>query len=193
MRVWISQSPDGSIARSPNPCGFLQNGDLAGVVELVLGDALQHEIEIVALTGDAVAQARLGQGRNDFDQSIVSAHGLSYGFAPCGFCRFWNGREIIRTFRLTPFSGQPADGGVVPGGDVQNKLPDAVNVWNWFGSGGRGVDILQQIEHCGAVPGIAVKGAAKLFGLESGLGSSDAHRSNFADWKERVNRYMHTR
>ena len=35
--------------------GFFQEGDLAGVVELVLHDAVEHVREVVALAGDAVA------------------------------------------------------------------------------------------------------------------------------------------
>ena len=38
---------------------FLQDCHLAGVIELMLRDAVQHVIEVVAFSGNAIAQARI--------------------------------------------------------------------------------------------------------------------------------------
>ena len=62
--------------------GFLQDGDLPGVIKLVLRDSVQHEIEIVSLPGNAIAQARLRQRRNHLHQHIVRALCLSNRLAP---------------------------------------------------------------------------------------------------------------
>ena len=68
---------------------------MAGVVELVLHDAVEHVGEVVALAGDAVSEARVGQRCDGFLESVVGAFGLRDGFAPCGFGGFRDQRKIV--------------------------------------------------------------------------------------------------
>ncbi len=51
------QSPNGSMTQSRNSLRFLQDRNLPGVIKFVLRDTVQHEIEIVFLAGNALAEA----------------------------------------------------------------------------------------------------------------------------------------
>ena len=55
---------------------FLQYRNLPGMIKLVLRDPLQHVAEVISLSGNTVVEARVGQGRNGFDESIVRASRL---------------------------------------------------------------------------------------------------------------------
>ena len=107
---------------------FLKDGNLPGMVELVLRDSVQHEIEIVSLARNPLAEARLGQGRHRFHQYIVRAFDMSHGFAPLRFSGSWNDREIRGARKLNFLPPQPPGTCGIPGSDVQRKFPDAVHI-----------------------------------------------------------------
>jgi hypothetical protein len=52
------------------------------MVKLVLNNSIEHVREVVALAGNAFAEARVGKSRDGFDESLVYASGLGYGLAP---------------------------------------------------------------------------------------------------------------
>jgi len=136
----------------------------------MLREAVQHVIEIVALPGNAVAETIVRKSRHGFDQRIVSAFGIGDGLAPGGLRGFGNAREILRRFKLSFRSTQTAVNRAIPRGNVQNQLPDAVNVAQWFSRGRGRVHVLQKLEQSGSVPRAAVKGAAELVGDAGGFG-----------------------
>ena len=145
------------------------------MVKLMLRNSVQHVIEIVSLAGNSIAQPRLGQPGNRLHQHIVRTLGMSNGLPPRRFRGLWNEREIRCAFRLTLFPGHPAAGHAVPHGNVQHQFPDAVNIRHRLGCGRGGIHILQQLKHCRAMPGIAFKRAAQLFGNECGFGAWGDH------------------
>ncbi len=49
---------------------FLQDGDLSGMVKLVLHHSMQHVPEIVALAGNVIPQARVRQGCTVFTSAL---------------------------------------------------------------------------------------------------------------------------
>src|SRR5579863_7788066 len=86
-----------------------------------------------------------------------------------------NKREIRYAFRLPFFPGQPSAGGIIPGRNVQDEFPYAVNLGQRLRSGHSSIHILQQLKQRRAVPGIALEGAAKLIGDQSGFGVWGGH------------------
>src|SRR5258708_22767234 len=105
---------------------FFEDGNLSSVVEFMLRDSVQHEIEIVFLARNALAQARVGQGRYSFHQHIVRALGLSDGSAPGGFGGAWDDRGIGGAPKLDPLSPPPAATCRGPSRDAQHHVPPAV-------------------------------------------------------------------
>ena len=145
---------------------LLQNRDLPGMIELVLGNAVKHVGKVVPLAGDAIAQAGIRQSGNDLDEPVVRSFRGGNGLAPGCLGRLGYGRKIIGAGGLAFLSTEPNDGRIVPGGDVQHELPYAVDVRERSGGSGTGIDVIQQLEERGAVPSLAIKGAAKLIGNE---------------------------
>ena len=66
--------------------------------------------------------------------------------------------------------------GVIPGGNVQSDFPNAVSFRKRMSSRGLGVDIGEQFEHSGTVPGFAFEGIAQLFCEVCGFGVSASWR-----------------
>src|SRR5215831_17711714 len=65
--------------------GLLQERNLPRMIELMLRDAVKHVIEVVALAGNAVAQARFRKGCNCFHKLIVSFLCRRNCLSPRGF------------------------------------------------------------------------------------------------------------
>ena len=112
---------------------FFQECDLAGMVELVLCNAVKHVIEVVLLAGHAIAQAGIREAGYSLHKPVVRPFRLGDGLAPGRFRSFGRGRKIVQTRELTFFSAKPNHARVVPGRDVQDEFPYAVRVCQWPG------------------------------------------------------------
>ena len=64
---------------------FLQDGDLPRMVELMLRHSMQHEVEIVFLPRNPLAQARSGKAATVFTSASCVRFASSDGFAPRRF------------------------------------------------------------------------------------------------------------
>src|SRR5258708_20893030 len=105
---------------------FFEDGNLSSVVEFMLRDSVQHEIEIVFLARNALAQARVGQGRYSFHQHIVRALGLSDGSAPGGFGGRLKATENCGRPKVGPRPPPPASRRPGPSSAPTNKFPHAM-------------------------------------------------------------------
>ncbi len=101
---------NGSITQS-RYSHFLQDGNLPGVVELMLRDSVQHEIEIVSFAGNALAEARFRQRSNRLHKHIMRVRRLSNGLTPCGVGGFRNHWKIRRAGELNGLPVEPAGSG----------------------------------------------------------------------------------
>ncbi len=186
---------------NPSPCGLrlFQDGDLPGVVKLVLRHSVQQMVEIVFFAGDALAKAGLRQRGNRLHQHIVRALRLSERFAPRSLGGFGNNREIRSARKLDRLAANAAESSTVPSSDVQHKFPDAVNFKNRLGRGRGSVHVLQQLKQSRTMPGIAFKGAAQLIGDKLGFGHGGSHILTFSSAENipyqalRVRRIRHHR
>lgn len=140
------------------------------MIELVLGNAMKHVGKVVPLAGHAIAQAGTRQSGNDLDEPVVRSSCGGNGLPPGCLGCFGYGRKIMGASGLAFLSTEPNDGRIVPGGDVQHQLPNAVDVCQRLGGSGTGIDIGQQLNECGPMPSLAIKGAAKLIGYQGSFG-----------------------
>src|SRR5437764_8381298 len=107
------------LACSRSGAGLLQDCDLPGMVELVLGYAVKHVGEVVGLPWDPVAQTGFWQSCHRLHELIVGGLGLGYRSAPRGFVRFIDWREIVGPLGLAFLSREAHQGCMVPHSDVQ--------------------------------------------------------------------------
>ena len=84
---------------------LLQQGDLAGMIKLVLHDAAEHVKEVVVVLGLArnlFLQARVGKGGDRLDEFVVSLLGGFDRLAPGGFAGVFDRREILLVASASP-------------------------------------------------------------------------------------------
>src|SRR5712691_5867953 len=143
--------------------GLLQDGDLPGMVKLVLGDAFEHEADVVSLAGHAFAEPRVGKRRHRFQKGGVSLLRVNDSLFPRCCALVFNGRKILRLVELEGFPNSPkhdaAIHSIVPGSNVQNEFPNAVGVGKWMRGGGGGLDVREKFKQGGTVPRLALEGA----------------------------------
>jgi hypothetical protein len=102
---------------------------LAGVIELVLHEAVEHVIEGVVsslFAGDRVVEAGVGKSGDCGDEFFMDALHVAESCAPGGGARVGDGRKILGIGEGHGVSGEAAENGAVPGGDVEHEFPDAV-------------------------------------------------------------------
>jgi hypothetical protein len=158
---------------------FSQKGDLAGVIGLMLHHAVEHESEIVmrsGFAGDRLVPGCFGKFFYVGDELFVRVAHVSERFSPCRIARVGDGREIFGGGKLCGNTTHAAAHGVVPCGNVEEKFPDAMRVFDGMSSGLRGCDSLKNFEEGVAVPGLAIKGAAQIVGDVAGFGHSSGLR-----------------
>ncbi len=136
----------------------------------MLREAVKHVVEVIALAGNAVAQAISGQSGDGSDQSVMRMFRFGDGLAPRGRGGLGDAGKILRGFELRLFPTQTAVNGAVPRRNVQDEFPDAVNFGQRFGRRGGRIYVAQQFEQRGTMPCAAVKGAAELVGDAGGFG-----------------------
>jgi hypothetical protein len=140
----FSNDPNYPITKLLNPpLRFLQDGNLPGVIELVLRHAVQQEVKIVLLPWNPLPEAGLGQRRNRLHQHVVRVLRMSDSRVPPGLSGFGNQGKIRGAGGLDFLPAQAAASRIVPGSDVQHKFPDTVNFGQGFGCGRGGIQILQ--------------------------------------------------
>src|ERR1700691_2829765 len=81
------------------PQRFLQDGNLPGVIELVLRHAVQQEVEIVLLPWNPLPEAGLGQRRNRRHQHVVRVLRMSDSRVPPGLSGIGNEGKISNARR----------------------------------------------------------------------------------------------
>src|SRR5580700_7546533 len=154
---------------------LLQDGNLARVIKLMLRDSVQHEIEIILLTGNALAQAGLGKRRHGLHQRIMHTLGVRDSLTPRHFTWSWDDRKIRHTRRLEFLTSQPPRGRAIPNRDVQHQFPNTVNTRQRLSCSRGRIHILQQLHQGRAMPGVALKRAAKLLGDKESFRSGRSH------------------
>src|ERR1700684_1195659 len=130
--IWQSKSFRGEgFSNYPNcpitklldqPLRFLQDGNLPGVIELVLRHAVQQEVEIVLLPWNALTEAGLGQRRNRLHPHVLRVLRMRDSRVPPGLSGFGNEGKIRSARGLDFLPAQTAASRIVPGRDVQHKF-----------------------------------------------------------------------
>src|SRR5581483_2480021 len=117
---------DGS--KSIRTSGFLQDGDLAGVIEIVLDYAVQQKVNRIGLAGTALVQAlgiERGYGAAQF---LVRTFQVAERDFPASLAGRGNSRPVLvgRGFELLAFQAPARD--VDPCGDMQHEFPNRMNI-----------------------------------------------------------------
>ena len=108
---------------------LFQDCNLSGVVKLVLGDALEHETDVVGLARNLFGEPLVGQPLDGHHQLPMSFLHMIDGLLPFRRTFVLDRREILFIPELESLpQHDSAVYGIIPGGDVQNELPDAMNV-----------------------------------------------------------------
>src|SRR5579885_1231055 len=92
--AWLPNATSG-------PClKFFQQRDLARVIELMLGDSVEHEGDVVPLARDAFAEAVFGETARRAEQVRMRFSGLGNGLLPRRGALVGDGREILAPLQL---------------------------------------------------------------------------------------------
>ena len=143
------------------------------MINLMLHDTAEHVVKVViifGLAGNLVLQARVRKSGNRLDELAVSLLKMAQSLPPGSWTGVFYWREILFLRELDGYTPNAPTNGIIPGGDMQDELPDSVRVLDWPGRSGRGVDVSQQFEHGITVPGVALEGAADLVSETSSFG-----------------------
>ena len=145
------------------------------MIKLMLHDSAEHVIKIVivlGLAGDLILQTGVRKSGDGFHQLIVSLLEMAEGLTPSGGSGVFHGREILLLGQLDGCPTDAATDGIVPSGDMQDKLPNAVGIFNWPGRSGCGRHTREQLPDGIAVPGIAIQASAAAWSARLPWGSS---------------------
>src|SRR5579883_2528967 len=162
--AWLPNATSG-------PClKFFQQRDLARVIELMLGDSVEHEGDVVPLARDAFAEAVFGETARRAEQVRMRFSGLGNGLLPRRGALVGDGREILAPLQLHGLAKDDAAvDGIVPGGDVEYEFPDTVSACDEMRGGGFRGDTGEKLQDSGAVPCCAGKGVFQWLGDAGGF------------------------
>src|SRR5689334_21199316 len=107
--------------------GFLQNGDLPGMIQVVLDHAVQQEVDRVWLTLNSVIQTLGIESGDGAAQFLMRTFQIPERNLPRRVGGFRNSGPILLRREFERLAIHTAAPGVDPGGDVENDLPDTMN------------------------------------------------------------------
>ena len=84
------------------------------------------------------ARRMAGQYGNGFNQLVVSLLKMAHSSTPGGRAGVFHRRKILLLGELNGSATDASQDGIIPSGDMQNKLPNAVRIFDWPGSSGGG-------------------------------------------------------
>src|ERR1044072_7760884 len=137
--------------------GFLQNGDLTGVIQVVLDHAVQQKVDGVRLARRLVIQAFGIERGNSPAELFMRSFQVTERDLPGSFGGIALGGPILRGRRVECFTLDEPARGVKPGGNVQDKFPDAMGAADRPVGGLLEGDIAEEILEAGTVPGFTSK------------------------------------
>src|SRR5689334_11449924 len=106
---------------------LLQNRNLPGMIKLMLRQTMQHVMEVVPLSRNAILKSFIGQRRNYLDEFIMRTLRLRNRLAPCGGVRCPDRRKIRIPSRLAFLTRETLARRAVPNRNVEHQFPNAVN------------------------------------------------------------------
>src|ERR1700693_3925182 len=138
---------------------FFEQSDLPSMIKLMLHDSAEHVIKVVivlGLAGNLVPQTRVRKSGNGLDELAVSLLQMTQSAPPRGWTGIFHWRKILLLDELDGCPTDASQDGIIPSGDMQDKLPNAVRILDWPGSGNGGSHTSQQFPDGISMPGISL-------------------------------------
>src|SRR5205085_306441 len=101
--------------------GFLQNGDLPGMIQIMLNDAMEQKVDGVGLAGDRVVETLGIERGNSAAQFFMRTLQVAKSDLPGGFVGIGNGGPILRGREFQRFALQTSARGIDPGCNVESE------------------------------------------------------------------------
>src|SRR5277367_5420515 len=146
------------------------------MIELVLHDSAEVVVEVVVfrrLARNQFVQAKIGESLYRFHEQVMSRLQLLDSLAPRRFAGIGHRRKILLAAQSVAPALGSAQNGSIPGGYMQNQLPDAVRLLDGMSRGGFGIHVGQNLQQRVAVPGISFEGTAELVSQTGGFGHTN--------------------
>src|SRR4029078_11509019 len=112
---------------------FLEQCDLSGMVELVLHDSTEQVIEVLVglfFPGHLLLQTGFRKRCHGLNQFMVFLFDGLDITTPCGIASVLNWRKVLGITELHGVALGSADRRAIPGGNMQQQLPDTMRVRN---------------------------------------------------------------
>src|SRR5260370_38791219 len=106
---------------------------------------------------DLFQQIGIVEGGNSVRQLLVSVFQLLNGFFPCPFTVITHRWPVLVAVQVHRFPVKALQNCILPGGDVQNDLPNTVRMSNGLGSGMIDMNIAHQFQQAWPMPRAARK------------------------------------